>query len=123
MGSDIDFGDRHGLLQSYEDILDITVDFVSELGTTNMSVAELLKLEVGSVIDLEKPAGESVELYINKRIFGKGEVMVYEKNLAIRINEILDSKTVLQYFKKKFNESFIIKHTRTAPFCCRINQL
>ena len=52
MGSDIDFGDRHGLLQSYEDILDITVDFVSELGTTNMSVAELLKLEVGSVIDL-----------------------------------------------------------------------
>ncbi|ENI6443277.1 flagellar motor switch protein FliN, partial [Campylobacter jejuni] len=34
-------------------------------------------------------------------IFGKGEVMVYEKNLAIRINEILDSKTVLQYFKKE----------------------
>ncbi|EAH8148744.1 flagellar motor switch protein FliN [Campylobacter jejuni] len=101
MMSDIDFGDHHGLLQSYEDILDITVDFVSELGTTNMSVAELLKLEVGSVIDLEKPAGESVELYINKRIFGKGEVMVYEKNLAIRINEILDSKTVLQYFKKE----------------------
>lgn len=82
MGSDIDFGDRHGLLQSYEDILDITVDFVSELGTTNMSVAELLKLEVGSVIDLEKPAGESVELYINKRIFGKGEVMVYEKKFS-----------------------------------------
>ncbi|WP_270979804.1 flagellar motor switch protein FliN [Campylobacter helveticus] len=93
--------DVHGLLHSYEDILDITVDFVSELGTTNMNVSELLKLEVGSVIDLEKPAGESVELYINKRIFGKGEVMVYEKNLAIRINEILDSKTVLQYFKKE----------------------
>ena len=96
-----DIHDAHGLLNSYEDILDITVDFVSELGTTNMSVSELLKLEVGSVIDLEKPAGESVELYINKRIFGKGEVMVYEKNLAIRINESLDSKTVLQYFKKE----------------------
>ncbi|EAL2394111.1 flagellar motor switch protein FliN [Campylobacter jejuni] len=101
MSDDIEFNIHHGLLQSYEDILDITVDFVSELGTTNISVAELLKLEVGSVIDLEKPAGESVELYINKRIFGKGEVMVYEKNLAIRINEILDSKTVLQYFKKE----------------------
>ena len=101
MSDDIEFSIHHGLLQSYEDILDITVDFVSELGTTNMSVAELLKLEVGSVIDLEKPAGESVELYINKRIIGKGEVMVYEKNLAIRINEILDSKTVLHYFKKE----------------------
>ncbi|WLQ81552.1 flagellar motor switch protein FliN [Campylobacter jejuni] len=100
MSDDIEFNIHHGLLQSYEDILDITVDFVSELGTTNMSVAELLKLEVGSVIDLEKPAGESVELYINRN-FGKGEVMVYEKNLAIRINEILDSKTVLQYFKKE----------------------
>lgn len=96
-----EFGVPQGLLESYEDILDITVEFVSELGTTNMSVSDLLKLDVGSVIDLEKPAGESVELYINKRIFGKGEVMVYEKNLAIRINEILDSKSVLQYFKKE----------------------
>lgn len=96
-----EYGDHMGLLESYEDILDITVDFVSELGMTNMSVSDLLKLDVGSVIDLEKPAGESVELYINKRIFGKGEVMVYERNLAIRINEILDSKTVLQYFKKE----------------------
>ena len=96
-----EYGDHAGLLESYEDILDISVDFVSELGMTSMSVSDLLKLDVGSVIDLEKPAGESVELYINKRIFGKGEVMVYERNLAIRINEILDSKTVLQYFKKE----------------------
>ncbi len=96
-----DYGEPMGLIESYEDILDITVDFVSELGTTSMSVSDLLHLEVGSVIDLEKPAGESVEVYINKRIFGKGEVMVYERNLAIRINEILDSKTVLQYFKKE----------------------
>lgn len=96
-----EYGEHMGLLETYDDILDITVEFVSELGTTNMSVSDLLQLDVGSVIDLEKPAGESVELYINKRIFGKGEVMVYEKNLAIRINEILDSKTVLQYFKKE----------------------
>ncbi|WP_442861622.1 flagellar motor switch protein FliN [Campylobacter sp. RM16192] len=81
--------------------MDISVDFISELGTTTISVRELLKLENGSVIDLEKPAGESVELFINNRIFGKGEVMVYEKNLAIRINEILDSKSVIQYFKRE----------------------
>ncbi len=67
-------------MQSYEDILDITVDFVSELGTTNMSVAELLKLEVGSVIDLEKPAGESVELYINKRILAKVRLWFMKKS-------------------------------------------
>lgn len=79
MSDDIEFNIHHGLLQSYEDILDITVDFVSELGTTNMSVAELLKLEVGSVIDLEKPAGESVELYINKRILAKARLWFTKK--------------------------------------------
>ena len=90
-----------GLFKSYDELLDISVDFIAELGTTTVSINDLLKFEAGSVIDLEKPAGESVELYINNRIFGKGEVMVYEKNLAIRINEILDSKSVIQYFKKE----------------------
>lgn len=90
-----------GLFKSYDELMDISVDFIAELGTTTVSINELLKFEAGSVIDLEKPAGESAELYINNRIFGKGEVMVYEKNLAIRINEILDSKSVIQYFKKE----------------------
>ena len=89
------------LLSGYENLVDINVDFISELGTTALSIRELLKLNKGSVIDLGKPAGESVELFVNNKIFGKGEVMVYEKNLAIRINEILDSKTVIQYFKRE----------------------
>lgn len=89
------------LLSGYENLVDINVDFISELGTTSLSIRELLKINKGSVIDLEKPAGESVELFVNNKIFGKGEVMVYEKNLAIRINEILDSKTVIQYFKRE----------------------
>jgi len=89
------------LLSGYENLLDINVDFIAELGTTFLSIEEILKLSKGSVVDLKKPAGESVELYINKKIFGKGEVMVYEKNLAIRINEILDSKSVIQYFKRE----------------------
>lgn len=89
------------LLSGYENLLDIHVNLISELGTTELSIEELLKLKKGSVIDLDKPAGESVELYVNEKIFGKGEVMVYEKNLAIRINEILDSKTVIQYLKRE----------------------
>jgi len=93
--------EKEVLIRGYEDLLDIGVEFIAELGMTNISIRNLLKLEKGSVIDLEKPAGESVELYINNRIFGKGEVMVCEKNLAIRINEILDSKSVIQYFKKE----------------------
>ncbi len=85
----------------YDGLLDMEVEFVSDLGQTTLSLREILKLEKGSVIDLGKPAGESVESYVNHRIIGKGEVMVYEKNLAIRINEVLDSSAVLYYLSKE----------------------
>ncbi len=86
---------------NYEGLLDMEIEFVADLGSTELSVSEILKLEKGSVIDLNKPAGESVESYVNGRIIGKGEVMVYEKNLAIRINEVLDSSAVLYYLSKE----------------------
>jgi len=85
----------------YEGLLDMEVEFESDLGSTALSIEEILQLTKGSVIDLLKPAGESVESYVNGRIIGKGEVMVYEKNLAIRINEVLDSSAVLYYLSKE----------------------
>ena len=85
----------------YSGLLDMEVEFIADLGETEASVAEILKYEKGSIIDLKKPAGESVESYVNGRILGKGEVMVYEKNLAIRINEILDSSAVLYHLAKE----------------------
>jgi flagellar motor switch protein FliN/FliY len=89
------------LLIDYSGLLDMPVEFVANLGLVDECLGEVLKLQKGSIIDLRKPAGESVEIYINKRIVGKGEIMVYEKNLAIRVNEILDSKTVIEYFAKE----------------------
>ncbi len=86
---------------SYDKLTDIGVELVSELGSITMSVRDFMKLKKGSVINLEKPAGESIELYINNKIVGKGEVIVFEENLAVRINEILDSDTLIQYFKKE----------------------
>lgn len=85
----------------YSGILDMEVEFIADLGETELTVQEILKLEKGSIIDLKKPAGESVESYVNGRILGKGEVMVYEKNLAIRINEVLDSSAVLYHLSKE----------------------
>ena len=60
-----------------------------------------MQFEKGSIIDLQKPAGESVEIYINGIIVGKGEVMVYVKNLAIRINEVLDSNAIIYYLTRE----------------------
>jgi flagellar motor switch protein FliN/FliY len=89
------------LLPNYQGLLDMEIMLEADLGRVDQSLREILKLEKGSVIDLNKPAGESVEVYINTRIVGKGEVMVYEKNLAIRLNEILDSNAILYYLSKE----------------------
>ncbi|RUM67479.1 MAG: flagellar motor switch protein FliN [Sulfurospirillum sp.] len=88
-------------LQEYEKVNDITVNLTTDLGQTTLTTGEILKLAKGSIIDLQKPAGESVEIFINNKIIGKGEVMVYEENLAVRINEILDADTIIKYFKKE----------------------
>jgi len=89
------------LLPNYSGLLDMDITFEADLGRVDMSMRDMLKLEKGSVIDLQKAAGESVDVYINNRIVGKGEVMVYEKNLAIRLNEVLDSNAILYYLSKE----------------------
>ncbi|MFP4331982.1 MAG: flagellar motor switch protein FliN [Campylobacterales bacterium] len=89
------------IIRNYSGLLDMEVNFTALLGATNKSIGYILKLEKGSIVDLEKPAGESVETFVNDRIIGKGEVMVYEKNLAIRINEVLDSNGVVYYLTKE----------------------
>jgi len=89
------------LIPDYSGLLDMEIIFEADLGRVDMTLREILKLEKGSVIDLQKAAGESVDVYINSRIVGKGEVMVYEKNLAIRLNEVLDSNAILYYLSKE----------------------
>lgn len=93
--------ETENILPDYSGLLDMEVVFESDLGRVDKTLREILKLEKGSVIDLEKAAGESVDVYVNTRIIGKGEVMVYEKNLAIRLNEVLDSNAILYYLSKE----------------------
>ena len=89
------------LLPDYSGLLDMEIMFEADLGRVDMTLRDILKLEKGSVVDLQKAAGESVDVYINSRILGKGEVMVYEKNLAIRLNEVLDSNAIIYYLSKE----------------------
>jgi len=98
--NDIDI-ERDLSWMDYSGLLDMEIEFIAVLGETDEALMEILKWEKGTIIDLKKPAGESVESYVNGRIIGKGEVMVYEKNLAIRINEVLDSSAVLYHLSKE----------------------
>ena len=86
---------------NYEGLLDMEVICEAKLGSTKLTINEILKLENGSIIDLNKPAGENIEFFINTRMLGKGEIMVYEKKLAFRVNEILDSDSIEYYLGRE----------------------
>ena len=61
-----------------------------ELGRTRMLVEDVLRLGDGSVIELDKLAGDPVDIYVNDRPVAKGEVLVLNDNFSVRINEIID---------------------------------
>lgn len=93
------------MMSNYEDLLDMKVFFSADLGCTQIPLSDILRYEKGSIIDLQKPAGASVEIFVNDRVVGKGEVMVYERNLAIRINEILDSNAIVYYIARQVDDN------------------
>ena len=70
-------------------LLDIPLQLSVELGRTKRSVKEILDLASGSIIELDKLAGEPVDILVNNRLIAKGEVVVIDENFGVRITDIL----------------------------------
>lgn len=77
-------------------ISDVNVDVTIELGRTRMLVEDVLRLAEGAVVELDKLAGDPVDIYVNKRLVARGEVLVLNDNFCIRVNDILDADLVEQ---------------------------
>lgn len=75
--------------QNLDFLLDIPLTVSVELGRSRMIINSLLHLTQGSVIELEKAAGETVEIYVNDKLLGKGEVIVVNERFGVRITEII----------------------------------
>ena len=75
---------------------DVNVDVTIELGRTRMLVEDVLRLAEGAVVELDKLAGDPVDIYVNKRLVARGEVLVLNDNFCIRVNDILDADLVEQ---------------------------
>ena len=71
-------------------ILDIPVTVSAVMGRTKLMVHELMQLGQGSVIELEKQAGEPAEIMVEGRLIAKGELVVVNEHFGIKLNEILD---------------------------------
>lgn len=72
-----------------EMLFDVPLRISAELGRTSMSIQEILRLVPGSVVELDKLAGEPVDLLVNGKLVAKGEVVVTEENFGVRITEII----------------------------------
>lgn len=70
-------------------LLDIPLQVTVELGRTKRSVKEILEMSGGSIIELDKLAGEPVDILVNNRQIAKGEVVVIDENFGVRITDIL----------------------------------
>ncbi|MFN3505294.1 MAG: flagellar motor switch protein FliN [Caldimicrobium sp.] len=79
-------------LQDIEFFLDVPLEISAELGRTKMLIKDLLKLNQGSIIELDKFAGEPVEIYVNGRLMAQGEVVVVNDRLGVRITEIISAR-------------------------------
>lgn len=70
-------------------LLDVPVKLTAELGSCQMTMQELLQLSVGAIVQLDKSANASVDVYVNGRLVARGEVVVADDNFGIKIKEII----------------------------------
>ena len=70
-------------------IMDVPLEVTVELGRTKKSIAEILDFTPGTIIELDKIAGEPIDVLVNGKFVAKGEVVVIEENFGIRVTEII----------------------------------
>jgi flagellar motor switch protein FliN/FliY len=76
-------------MQGIDLLRDVELDVKIELGRSRMLVDEVLRLGEGSVVELDKLAGDPVDVFVNNRLVARGEVLVLNDNFCVRINEII----------------------------------
>ena len=72
-------------------VLDVPVSLTIELGGCQLPMREVLQLNIGSVVQLDKPADAPVELSVNGKLIARGEVVVVEDRFGVKITEVIGS--------------------------------
>ena len=81
-------GGNNGEL-NLDSLLDVPIDISVEIGRTKMTIGELLSLSKGSIVELKKTAGDAVDIYVNGKLLGKGELVVVNERLGVRVAKIV----------------------------------
>ncbi|WP_425982496.1 flagellar motor switch protein FliN [Brevundimonas sp. TWP1-2-1b1] len=73
-------------------VFDVPVNISAVLGKSHMSVAQLLKLNKGSVLELDRKVGEAIDIFVNNRLIARGEVVVVDDRLGVTMTEIIKTE-------------------------------
>lgn len=92
-------GKNDALSNDMDFLLDIPLEISVELGRTKMLINELLHLGQGSVIELSKLAGETLEIFANQKLVARGEVVVVNEKYGIRLSEIISPSERIKRLK------------------------
>ena len=71
-----------------EFLLDVPVKLTVELGNCEMTMKDLLQLGIGAVVQLDKLANDPIDVYVNQKLVARGEIVIVEDNLGIKITEV-----------------------------------
>lgn len=95
---EFDESSRRGFLgdTKLDFLKDLQLNVYIELGRTKMKISDILELERGYVIELEKLASEPVDVYVNNKKIAEGEVVVIDKHFGIRITSLIDASDRLK---------------------------
>jgi flagellar motor switch protein FliN/FliY len=79
-----------------DSLLDVSVEITVEIGRTKLTIGDLLSLSKGSIVELNRLAGASVDILVNEKLLGRGEIVLVNERLGVRVIEIVTPKERVQ---------------------------
>jgi flagellar motor switch protein FliN len=73
-------------------LMDVMLQVVVELGRTRMPLRQVLELQPGSVVELDRLAGEAVDIFVNERLIARGEVVMVDDKFGVRLTDLVTNK-------------------------------
>lgn len=93
MGGDMgEFGKSGTSGKNLDLLMDVLLQVVVELGRTRMPLRQVLELQSGSVVELDRLAGEAVDIFVNERLIARGEVVMVDDKFGVRITDLIANK-------------------------------
>ncbi|MFN3201729.1 MAG: flagellar motor switch protein FliN [Bradymonadia bacterium] len=86
-------------VQDIDFLFDVELEVTVVLGTTRMLISDLLKLANGSVVELDKLAGESLDILVNDKVIARGEAVTVNEKFGVRLTEIISPMERIRQLK------------------------